>query len=262
MLSHFLQSLQSRYTYCFSRTQAEKETGLSGQSLSTTLLRYVKKGDIFNVRRGIYIIIPIEYRVYGIIPLELYIDEMMPLINKQYYVGMYNAARVHGASHYAIMEDYVMTTIQSPPDIRNDKIRINYFSIRQWPKKNIQRRKFASGSYNISSPALTAVDLTKHQNQIGGINKVFGVIQELQEEITSQDLQDLVSWYPYKANIQRLGFLLELAECDEELLIILDNYLKTEKIYATPLVFDKNATTTGKSKRWKINVNAEIDEEL
>lgn len=262
MLSHFLQYLQSRYIYCFSRAQAEKETGLSGQSLSTALLRYVNKGKILNVRRGIYIIIPVEYTATGIIPLELYVDEMMPLIEKEYYVSMYNAARVHGASHYAIMEDYVMTTIQSPPDIRNDKIRINFFSARHWPKKNIQRRKFASGSYNISSPALTAVDMIKHQNQIGGINKVFGIIQELKEEITSEDLRDLVCWYPYKANIQRLGYLLELAECDEELLIILDNDLKAEKKHITSLVFDKDAMTIGKSKRWKIDVNVEIDEEL
>jgi predicted transcriptional regulator of viral defense system len=262
MLPRFIQSLQSRYIYCFSRTQAEEMTGLSGQTLSTALLRYVMKGDILNVRRGVYIIIPLEYRSTGTLPLELYIDEMMPLINKEYYVGMYNAARVHGASHYAIMEDYVMTTIQSPPDIRNDKVRINFFSVRHWPKKNIQRRKFASGSYNISSPALTAVDLIKHQNQIGGINKVFGIIQELQEEITSQDLRDLVSWYPYKANVQRLGYLLELSESDEELLNILDSDLEREKQYATSLVFDKNATIIGRSKRWKINVNAEIDEEL
>ena len=151
---------------------------------------------------------------------------------------------------------------RQPPDIKNDKVQINFFSAKHWPQKNILRRKFVSGSYNIASPALTAVDLIKHQNQIGGINKVYGIIQELHEELKAKDLQDLLSWYPYKANVQRLGYLLELAACDQDLLNILDVELQKENLHTTPLVPDKNSKTLSTSKRWKININIVIDKEL
>lgn len=185
----------------------------------------------------------------------------MKALGKEYYVSMFNAARVYGASHHAIMKDYVTTNAPTLLDINKSFARIDFFSIQNWPKKNLVRRKFASGSYWISSPALTCVDLIKYQNQLGGADRVFGVIEELHEEINIVDLKELLTWYPYNSNLQRLGYLLELTEAKSSLLDVLLEHLSLQKLYVTPLMPTKINQFEEVDKKWKIGVNVQIEGE-
>ncbi|MCY4562060.1 MAG: hypothetical protein OXC03_07145 [Flavobacteriaceae bacterium] len=92
----------------------------------------------------------------------------------------------------------------------------------RWPKsslspvyktnrKNIWRKEFSKDGhgFNFSSPALTAADLI-HERRHGGINDVLSNIEELTSEMSVKDIEELISWYPHKCTLQRLGFLLEL----------------------------------------------------
>jgi hypothetical protein len=42
------------------------------------------------------------------LPINLFIDDMMKSLNKRYYVGLISAAALHGAAHQKPMEYYVI----------------------------------------------------------------------------------------------------------------------------------------------------------
>ena len=48
--------------------------------------------------KGLYLVIPPEYRTWGGLPGDWFIDELMRYMGRQYYVGLLSAAAVHGAS--------------------------------------------------------------------------------------------------------------------------------------------------------------------
>ncbi len=65
------------------------------------------------------------------------------------------------------------------------------------------------------------VDLIHYQTKIGGTNRILPILEELFDQVTKEDLIDLLSWYPNKSVLQRTGFLMEELEAREELKAVL-----------------------------------------
>lgn len=262
-LSAFINNQLSLENYAFTFDEiAEAYKDKAETSVNNDLKYATQKGDIIPLRHHFYLIIPPRYSRQGKLPLELYVDKLFSFLKRKYYVGLYSAARFHGAAHQQIQKDYVIHSGSAFLDIKKNAIQIDFISTNKWNKDNIVSRKSDSGLFNISSPALTAADLLYHQSKIGGLNRVFTVIEELIEVINQEDIARLLDWYPHKSVLQRLGFILEEVEGETDKTACLYEHLNNLKFYPTLLSPKSKEKPGAVSNRWKVDVNIKLESDL
>jgi len=56
-------------------------------------------GRVACVRKGFYVIVPLEYQAIGSVPAEWFVDDLMRFIGQPYCAGCLSAAAIHGAAH-------------------------------------------------------------------------------------------------------------------------------------------------------------------
>src|SRR5690606_11980804 len=208
-LSEYIKACQSKEVYSFPWNELINAIDKPATALKKELTYLTSKKEIIALRQNYYLIIPPRYSKQGKLPIELYCDKLFKYLRRDYYVSLYSAAKFHGASHQQIQRDYIITTGTPLLDITKNAIDLRFFTISNWPTKNIITRKSDAGYYKLSDPSLTAVDLIYHQTKLGGVNRMLAILEELAEEITLTNLQELLSWYPHKSALQRFGFLLD-----------------------------------------------------
>lgn len=261
-VSDFIRELQSFEEYAFSIPELERTTKAPESSLRKELSRLANDRQILNLRKGFYLILPPRYQSYAKLPVGLYVDKLFNFLNKPYYVGFYSAAAQHGASHQQIQQDYILTT---PPALRNiskGNIQLRFSNSTKWPPKNIIKRKSDAGYFNISSPALTFADLLENQQQLGGLNRMIAILEELAETLDEKDVEDLLSWYGNKSVLQRMGFLLEEISGNGHIQNLLFKFLDEASFYPTLLNPAKGQKPGSTGNRWKVDVNLEIESDL
>lgn len=254
----YIKHLLSIESYSFSLEEIIHHTNSERTSLKFELARLVDKREIVNLRKGFYLIIPPRYSKHGFLPIQLYIDKLFKSLTRNYYLGFYSAAKFHGATHQQTHQEYVMTEIPKLTDIKKGDTTIRFFTSSKWPTKNIIEKRSDAGIFKISSPSLTAVDLIHHQTKLGGLNRVFAILEELSEEITNADIEDLLTWYPHRSTLQRFGFLLEKAQTDINLTPLSD-HLKSSQYFPVLLAPMKDQKPGAVDNKWKVDVNIELE---
>ncbi len=258
----YIQELLADEEYSFSLKEIIETTDKSEASVKSELSRLVEKKEIVNLRKGFYLILTPRYARSEKLPIQLYCEKLFKYLNRKYYLGLYTAAKIHGASHQQIQGDYMLVNKTKFGNIKKQNFDIRFFTSTCWPSKNIQPKKSDAGIYYLSSPALTLVDLIRHQTKIGGINRMLATIEELSEELEEGDLIDLLSWYPYKSTLQRLGFLLDELTDTNSLAEILYEYLISIKYYPVLLSPKTSQKPGAAGNKWKVDINIKLEHDL
>lgn len=262
-LEAFLDELRSNGKYSFITEGLHSQLEISENALKKALQRLKKQELVVMVRKGFYVIVPPEYRAKGIIPTSLYVHDLMKFLNRDYYVGLLNAAAYHGAAHQQPQNYSVITEGIALRPIKNDKVGIHFFIKKSWNKEDIVNKKVETGYINISSPELTALDLVSYYNEVGGFNRIATVIEELKEVIQAEKLVETAKQYDEISVVQRLGFVLECVLDESELSTALYNYLESIGHYPVllrPQKMKPENMVTG--NRWKIVPNVEIEADI
>jgi len=262
-LSDFIKERLSFESYAFNWdeliiAQADK----SKKSIHRQLSYAIQKGDIIPLRHHFYLIIPPRYSKFGKLPIELYLNSLFKFLDRNYYVGLYSAAKSYGAVHQQIQKEYVFHNKAPLLSIPKNSINLDFFTVSNWPKKNIISKNGDAGMYNISSPCLTAVDLIYHQTKIGGFNRMLSVLEELTEEIKLANAKDLLSWYSQKSVLQRFGYLLNQFNPEADIANLIYEHLKLEKFYPVLLSPRSNEKPGSVENRWKVDVNIKMESDL
>ena len=257
----YIKHLLSIESYSFSLEEISNHTNSKGTSLKFELARLVEKKEIVNLRKGFYLIIPPRYSKQGYLPIQLYIDKLFKSLNRNYYLGFYTAARFYGASHQQTHREYVMIEKPKLSDIQKSGNDIRFITSSKWPPKNISEKKSDAGIFKVSSPALTAADLIHHQTKLGGINRMLAILEELSEEISNADVNDLLTWYPHRSTLQRLGFILEVLQTDLNL-TPLSEHLKSSQYFPVLLSPKGNHKPGSVNNKWKVDVNIKLESDL
>lgn len=261
-VAEFVGKCLSYEQYAFSWDELKLEVPKSDVALRHELVRLSRKKEVITLRRGFYLILPPRYKAFGKLPLELYSEKLFKYLEKPYYIAFFSAAAFHGAAHQQVQQSYLMTKIPNLRDIKKGNIYLNISATSKWPNKNIQQRKSDAGIFNISSPALTAIDLIHYQSKMGGLNRILAVLEELADSMTTEDVQDLLQWYPHTSSIQRLGFLLEKLAEENTLTLPLKAYLKGRNYFPILLSPDKDSKPGGANNIWKIDANVALESDL
>ncbi len=262
-LSDFITNQLSFENYAFTYDQiVQAYVGKSETSVQSDLKYATQKGYIIPLRHHFYLIIPPRYSKFGKLPIELYVDGLFKFLNRNYYIGLYSAAKFYGAGHQQIQKEYVLHDKAPLLSISKNAINLDFFTVSNWPSKNIISRKGDAGMFSISSPCLTTVDLIYHQTKIGGLNRMLSVLEELTEEMKWEDAKDLLSWYPHKSVLQRLGFLLEEINTESDIANLIYEHLKLKKFYPVLLSPRSSEKAGAVDNRWKVDVNIKMESDL
>ena len=257
-VEQFIEQQRSLGSYSFSKELLNEAFNRSDKALKQALYRLKTKGKIVHVKSGFYVIIPPEYSNVGMIPANLFIDDLMKSLHKQYYVGMFSAAALQGASHQAVMEYYVMTDYPSVRSVNNKNIVINFYTKKEWAKDLILQRKTDAGYINVSCPELTALDLLNYGNF--AINRVATVLEELSESFDSKRLKNTIR-HASTASIQRLGYLLDTVNDGHAYGKILQQELNKRNVFPVPL--SKHEAKKGQINTvWQVIENITVESDL
>lgn len=258
-LMKYVERLQGSGRYTFSREQALQATGLRPTSFEVSVCRLAQKKRLIGVRRGFFVIIPVEYRSSGILPPDWFIDDLMKYIGQPYYVALLSAAELHGAAHQR-PQVFQAITSQATRDVEAAGLRIRFFkkaAVATTP--TIMKRTF-TGDIPVSTPAATALDLVAYERRIGRLNRVLTVLQELGESIEADSLAAAAQTYELPS-AQRLGWLLDKAGF-EPLTGKLQAWLDSQKTNAVALDPSCPAKGFARDPKWRVIVNTAVEGEL
>ena len=260
----WVEDLPKRGKITFSKEEvASQFLHLTNRNIQNTLNRLAEKKKIQSVWRGFWVVVPVEYGLKGVVdPIE-YIAQLMNFLGQKYYIGLLSAAAIHGAAHQQPMELMLVTASNHLREKVKNDVRISFATKKNIPQQYLQQITVKSGYIPVSTPELTAIDLLLYIKNVGGINRVATVLSELAEVIDFEKISVDFFRYANTADIQRLGYLLEILGfigiADLLFLKATEANLKFKKY---PLCIKKQSiklTDFPVDKKWKIIINEEIE---
>ena len=257
----FLKELRSQGRYAFCMDDLIQNVPKPQRNLRKDIDRLREKGEILNIRREFYTILPEEYRNMGALPIEFYINELMLHINKQYYVGLLSAAMFLGAAHQQPQEFYVVSHYPKPRMVLGNNLRINFSAKRNFPLYGIENRKTDTGYFKISGPELTYLDLIYFEQTVGRFNRTATILQELSESISLSRMKEaLQNDFPL-STIQRAGYITEQVLANNKLASLFENYLskKNQQLVLLKSSGNKDGLL---NLKWKVLINTQIEGDL
>ncbi|MGH2366492.1 MAG: type IV toxin-antitoxin system AbiEi family antitoxin domain-containing protein [Chloroflexota bacterium] len=216
---------------------------------------------LVSAAKGLYLVIPAEYRNWGSLPADWFIDALMHHLDRQYYVGLLSAAAIHGASHQASQVLQVMVDERvRARTLGRVKLRFYRSGVLKdmIGRQGVERRPTHTGEYSLSSPELTVIDLVEYQRNAGGLNNIATVLSEL--EGLQGDVLSRLAEGRRQSVIRRLGWFLDRYGHTDQLDSVAALVL-TDREHPTPL--EPGGSSSGVfHPRWNLLENAEIEPDL
>ncbi|PCJ83981.1 MAG: hypothetical protein COA57_10060 [Flavobacteriales bacterium] len=255
-IDDYLTEIQSKGRYSVTLDELKTRFDTSEKALLQNIYRLKRKNQLAQVRKEFYVIVPPQYSNRGMVPPTLFIADMMYFLNREYYVGLFSAAALHGAGHQQPMEFQVMTKKPALRNIKNQKLNIGFFTKTHWEQGQITEKKTETGYLKVSSPELTAFDLVHHNKKIGGLNRIIPILEDLTDSVKPSVLSKTAKTQK-TPNIQRLGYLLD--ELGSESLSNSMFKLLGEKAKEIPLSLAHKNRTGPTDGKWNVIINTELD---
>lgn len=241
-------------------TTAELEglTGQHGATLRSSLRRLINEGRLFSPARGLYVVVPPEYRSWRVIPAAWFIDAMMDHLGRDYYVGFLSAAASHGASHQAPQVYQVVTSHPPVADRDIERVRLRFTASETTREMPAEQQTTPAGYVKVATPETTMVDLAWRPKLGAGINNVATVLMEI-EGLDPEQLARVAQLRP-RAAARRLGWLVERFRPD------LDTHwlrVVAQPDAGKPSVLAPGPPQRGPvDRRWGVRVNASVEPDV
>lgn len=205
--SWWIDQLQGRGRYTFSRVQLESETGRSLIAAQTALRRLKAQGKVASPRRGFYVVVPPEHRAAGSPPASWFVDDLMGYLGQPYYVGLLTAAALHGAGHQQPMVFQVVTS-KPTRAMRSGKVSLQFTMRSRVEQMPVVEQQTETGTMRLATSETTAYDLVCYPAGAGHLSNAATVLAELAERMDGDALVEIAPLVRLP-DVQRLGFLLE-----------------------------------------------------
>lgn len=261
-LDDYLNSLQVKGRYVFTRVDALAVLGCSDDAFRFAALRLIKKKRLIRPTRNFYVIVPTEYLVVGAPPITWFIDSLMKSYQQPYYVGLLSAAALYGAAH---QQPQLFQVITNKPlrAVKIGQFRINFYTKKQIRLSNYQSMKTPTGYMNVSAPEITAFDLVHYIKPSGYFNNVVTVLSELQESFDKNKFIRIFKSMSFElSDVQRLGYLLELVDAEKEIINLFKQWLSKSKTRLIPLCPGKTFNDVRSNADWHLYVNERIEADI
>ncbi len=243
--------------YWVSSQEAAEFVGVPTAHVYPGLGRLRRRGSMFSPARGFHVVIPPEYRSWGVLPGELFIDGMMRALGRDYYVGLLTAAAMHGASHQAPQVFQVMVD-RAVADRDIERVRLRFYANEHLAQMVVEERQVPTGRIRLATRETTLIDLVVHPDDAGGLSNIATVIIEI-GEIDVPLLAQLAAARS-RSVARRLGWLLQEHRDDLDLGALREVASAADR-YPTRLV--RGLPARGPiDARWSLQVNATVEPDL
>ncbi len=201
---------QARRRYVFSLDDLAP-LGLPAPRLYKALRRLELQQRIAAVgkQRGLWVVVPPEYRDAGAPPATWVLDDIMRSSEQPYYLGLRSAAESYGATHYALQALHVVIAGRLRP------FRLGRQLVRFIQKDDLAGTPTISVSGPITSlrystPEATALDLVRFSTEAGGMHMVVVALQQMAGRCRANGMRLALTAADDTPNAQRLGYLWSL----------------------------------------------------
>jgi predicted transcriptional regulator of viral defense system len=250
-------TLISEGRYWISASEAAQLAGVPVTHVYPGLERLRRRGAIFSPTRGLYVVVPPEYRSWRVLPGELFIDAMMQTLGRGYYVSLLTAAAMHGAAHQAPQVFQVMVD-RHVADRDIERVKLRFYANDYLDQMAVQERQVDTGPVRLATRETTVLDLVAHPDAASGLSSIATVIAEI-GDLDIPVLAQLAS-VRSRSIARRLGWLLDTFR-DQLELGPLREVAHTDEGYPTRLVRNlpaRGATNTD----WNLQVNSPVEPDL
>jgi predicted transcriptional regulator of viral defense system len=210
-LREWLDAQYARGRTAFTLDEYRRERGVSDDAAFSALARAQRAHLVASPTRGLYAIVPAEYRVDGAPPWQWYLDAMFRRLDAAYYVGLLTAAAQHGASAQVAQEVQVVTD-RHVRDRRVGRQRLAFIHSARAATAPTEVRKTPTGSVRVSTPEMTMLDLVAYPKRAGGWSNIASLVRDLSEATSRSGWKEALRVGPATAQVQRLGHMLERAQ--------------------------------------------------
>jgi len=161
-------------------------------------------GVLFCPAKGLYVLVPPQYRSWGTVPADWYIDDMMNHMGRKYYLSFLTAATRHGASHHAsqLFQVVVGATTRNR-DIGG--VHLRFYQTADIKNRPAEQATSPTGRLTVATPETCLLDLAERPDVGGGLNVILEVVPEL--TIESDVLLVAARGRP-RAVVRRSGWIL------------------------------------------------------
>jgi predicted transcriptional regulator of viral defense system len=237
--------------------EIESRTGATRNAVYLGAKYAMDRKRLFSPARGLYVVVPAEYRSIGVVPATHFIDPMMNHLGIEYYLGLATAAGWWGSSHHASQEFQVIANGRLP-DRTIGHVRLRFVSRARLDDKAIRRVAGPRTMLNVSTPDLTAVDLAANPAHVGGLSNVATILAEL-PDLEGQRIATLAK-HRTRADARRLGWLLSLVRPDINLRALTT---LADPQHGQPTLLASNKPRTGHlDTDWNVLVNTNVEPDL
>lgn len=259
-LGKYIEKLQSHGKYHFSKAEALEELQCSEISLIHAVHRLKKKKKIAVPKPNFFVIVPVEYKAWGVVPANWFIDSLMNFLGRSYYVGLLSAAALYGAAHQAPQQFQVVVT-KPLRTIKEKRVVIKFLKNDQLPLIPTRKVQTQTGYMNVSSPEATALDLIKYYSKVGYFSHIATVLAELKEQLKPDLLVSVFQNAHYEWPIlQRLGYLLSLeAVGGQDIIEPIRKLIVEHKPKLTSLAPYKGLKDAPINEHFRVYVNEDIE---
>jgi len=216
----------------------------------------VERKWILKIRRGVYVITPLESGEKGSESYTLHSFVIGSLLTKPYYIGYLSALNYHGLTEKTPSSVYVATT-KTKHSLKLLDIKFKFVTIHSRKMFGLEEKTIDDRKVMMSSLEKTIVDCLDRPEYSGGIEELTKSLFFSKNEINVETLVDYAKKIKNNTVIKRLGYISEIIEWDECLELLSNIKLKSGYSILEPK-FPKGKTSKIK-ERWKLLVNAELD---
>jgi hypothetical protein len=136
--SNLWDQLLSEGTNTVTVDELETRTMATRNAVYLAVKYSIDRKRLFSPARGLYVLVPPEYRSAGVVPAAHFIDPMMNHLGVNYYLGFATAAAWWGSAHHASQEFQVIVSSRVPNrSIGN--LRLRFVSRATFDNKSIRR---------------------------------------------------------------------------------------------------------------------------
>lgn len=247
----------SQGRYWVTSTEAAQLAGVSPSHVYPGLQRLRRRGAMFSPARGLYVVVPPEYREWRVLPGDLFIDAMMRALGRDYYVSLLTAAAMHGAAHQAPQLFQVMVD-RHVADRDIERVKLRFYANEYLDRMAVEERPVDTGRVRLATRETTLVDLVVHVDEAGGLSNVATVVVEI-GVIDVPALARLARVRP-RSVARRLGWLLDRFRTDLELeplreIAVADGEHPTRLVRGLP-------ARGPIDDRWNLQVNSDVEPDL
>ena len=233
---------------------------LRRSGLSLALHRLKMRKLIVSPMKGFYVCVPDRYQLRGEVPPSFYVDDLMRWLGRDYYLGLTSSAAIWGAGHQRVQRDYAVVSL---PRMRGGMLAHGMLRLvyrERMPDTHIVTRNSDGGIVRFADAVMTAFDIVRHADLVGGMSSAAMILSELLEDVDFSTSSDLRSFVPCVV-WQRLGYICEevLGKAD-----MADSLYRVWRslglrVVNTPLSpFERNHEGT-LNRRWHVRVNLELE---